>query len=130
MQAGRKLDVLVAEKVMGWEDIHFDKNGNCFGKPPKDFPQQCSIHQVPHFSTNIMSAWRVVEKFSEYGWFATVCRFPCSSGANVHLQKVLSDGTPSNDKPIQVQEKTAPLAICLAALKAVGAVKEQVVDDD
>lgn len=106
--AGRELDALVAEKVMGWKPcvtqdhpgwVYFD-SGAGGGKI------------APAFSTDIAAAWEVVEKLSPR-----------------YAIRILNDATPGpswccemahgygND--IEVEAETAPLAICRAALEAI-----------
>ena len=99
MNAGRELDALVAEKVMGWKDpspvfgLMEDVEGNA------NFP--------PDYSTSIAAAWRVVEKWQGD---ITVDR------RNEHFKVTFYK--PSYE--YEVWAETLPLAICLAALKAVG----------
>lgn len=65
----RKLDALVAEKVMGWtrhpEKMHPTDNRtiNDVLYCPPGFPyDRNSANVVPYFSTDIAAAWSVVEK--------------------------------------------------------------------
>ena len=116
MNAGRELDALVAEHVMGWS-----LNSNNFGHVPRGWPPEMTPLDtnydpvdVPAYSTDIAAAWEVVEKmnaedirlelYSPYGDPHWACQFwmegELVAGAGVD---------------------TAPHAICLAALKAVGA---------
>jgi len=132
LKAGRELDALVAEKVMGWHDPQ-DPEWNGWKDcglliwqdsmiRPRDKPPVNSkagwmaygvVDRVPAFSTDIAAAWEVVEKLHQ--------RFP-----TIHL----SLGAPNqrwycsffgtvDDKGSALEADTAPLAICLAALKAV-----------
>lgn len=106
LKPGRELDALVAEKVMGVKD-------------PQMFPNFGAA--VPRYSTDIASAWLVVEKMRE------------------NIKDVLTLAGPSDETPkwwATFDKKwhgrasqnlfewesgdTAPHAICLAALKAVG----------
>jgi hypothetical protein len=100
MKAGRELDALIAEKVMG-----FDKRivSKVDGMPYAD---------VLHYSTQIADAWLVVEKFPNVAIFGPndswLVRFSDDDGS-IYTHPV--------DEPARAD--TAPLAICLAALKAV-----------
>ena len=122
MTAGREMDILVAEMVMGqtnfehlgfywtegttedgqdgWEGIYCPRCGASEGSKDK-----CCIH----YSTNIAAAWQVVEMLRSKLWG----RIELVSGLEWHcwsdLDKAKSWG--SGD--------TAPLAICRAALLAV-----------
>ena len=121
MEAGRELDALVAEKVTGWKlqdkqcpvcgwpygasELHGCVPGNCSMRPPPsrraDTPQ--------NYSTDIAAAWLVVEKSHILDKYSLT-----THGANW----VIVDETDGWD--VFIEASTAPLAICLAALKAVG----------
>jgi len=134
MNAGRELDALVAEKVMGckwgefhntpdepgrWEDHKFlvDPDGNKVAVrwKTKNLLTWDMCHYWPSrplrpYSTDIAAAWEVVEKF-------------ISEGVSIYRD----DRQPSKGKwyalfgdGCGVEADTVPLAICLAALKAVG----------
>ena len=98
MEAGRELDTLVAEKVMGLNvDRSMMHNGPSYFDPPA-------------YSTDIAAAWLVVEKLRETH--------------DVELRGY-QPYEPNNWQVVVdsefYTEGTAPHAICLAALKAVGA---------
>lgn len=115
MEAGRELDALVAEKVMGWI-INVD------AYVTETLTMSEAWKPIPNFSTDIVAAHQVfssrfltsqvigytVEDPSEYpaaqdiGVLGWAKRWFCTC-----------DGEP-------VYAPTAPLAICRAALKAVG----------
>ncbi|TKA02538.1 hypothetical protein FA950_20945 [Bacillus thuringiensis] len=101
------IDELVAEKVMGWI------------KPPEtsilksmwvETPIGAVHPQLPKFSTNIEDAWLVVEKL---GYDVKVSK---NSVLNPKYQVHVF--VPDDVK--MVFADTAPMAICVAALKAVG----------
>lgn len=108
MPAGRELDALVAEKVMGLDIV---SNGLKY-EPRYYLPEyERTYHRaVPVYSTDISAAWEVAEKFGEmsvrkyqtmslgYRW---VCRI------YVNEEDVIANGL------------TAPEAICKSALIAV-----------
>lgn len=135
MEAGRELDALVAEKVMGWDvgDIFYDAT------------HQEIMPRVPSYSTKIAASWSVVEKILDdyhgcpwptkekarrhhYGFRLEKhteeqrdcevwrCQFPEVTCAPPHEE--MNDG-------VEAIARTAPLAICLAALTAVGCPVEQ-----
>jgi hypothetical protein len=106
VKAGRELDMLVAEKVMGWKRGRMYGNGNgSWIQPPGTRWHRDDWSGTPDYSEDIKHAWMVVDamggnhKFtlqSEHGeWF---CSF---------------DGGPE-----VTDIETPELAICLAALKA------------
>jgi hypothetical protein len=110
MPAGRELDALVAEKVMGWT-----KGLKPWLMPPGFV--ECDVVPIPNYSTDIAAAWEVANKkrvslspvlgdqLKVVGWRAEVHDFVYSCG---HF-----------DAP------DAPLAICRAALAFV--LKEQTI---
>lgn len=64
--AGRELDRLVAERIMGWTGVHFQNPGEGFetgllyGTPPVGCPQV-----VPSYSCDKWGAWTLVERIRE-----------------------------------------------------------------
>ena len=129
MEPGREMDALIAEKVMGWDTVHFVKfaDGTIpFGASP-DMQKEaddggfiCSTNkEVPEFSTDIAAAWLVVEKMGLFGGTGCSLVGPLPGQKwHIHFGKISSDS---------VIGDTAPHAICLAALKAVGVNLEAVV---
>jgi hypothetical protein len=134
MTAGRELDALIAEKVMGkrihkvptethiWrtdldrydvtsgDDICFADEGP-MGREP-----------VPDYSSDIAAAWEVVEKLIADGYMFSVGSE--TDALPYFAQCWKTGGKPCNlghDHIHTIQEfaQTAPLAICLVALKAV-----------
>jgi len=130
MKAGRELDALVAEHVIGdkyqWTGHNCD-NRDCEYKTKstmrdgdKDYVYRCMICGIkdgelhcPAYSTDIAAAWEVVEKldlldsnsslFKDHGkWYIVGY---CESW--------------------EFESDTAPMTICLASLKAVGYTKDK-----
>lgn len=96
--AGRDLDALVAERVMGWE------------APTWHHPEGwgTSDSSIPHFSTDISAAWEVVEKMRP-DWtldFRATCEGYFASFDNM------------SQTFEHFSRESAAHAICLAALKA------------
>ena len=142
MNPGRELDALVAEKVMGWKTWkskhgHWEL-GTPGGKPISTFGRRDSSvrydsvsgkrvrevlwwedlyeDELPSYSTSIAAAWEVFE------W---LCKRGDDIAEVVQLTFNVQNGwwcTSERWTQIDVQGNapTAPLAICLAALKAVG----------
>lgn len=96
MEPGKKLDKLVAEEVMDMTGL---------------------LHHKP-YSTDISAAWEVVEKFNGY----TVVK----NDENLDDEIRYGSRIEHNGRYYfcGMQSKSAPHAICLAALKAVGYNKE------
>lgn len=114
MNAGRELDALVAEKVMGWKLLGVNGIDGCFAIVDGN----STSFALPKYSTDIAAAKEVADKvglvFKQYenGWAA---------GEAGHMAK--ADGAIPQwieMHPILRCAKTAPHAICLAALKTVG----------
>lgn len=116
MQAGREMDALVAERVMGWDR---DVMG-CLGAPKgaKEYDTQChswigawdengNPNFLPHYSTDIAAAWQVVEWMKD--WNFTLDWLGSDWQAMFQTE---------DDGEFFVNADTALLAICRAALKA------------
>ena len=112
VKPGRELDALVAEKVMGLRFVwrsqltdHYGYNAGVWTIPTK-WGTMDLTEEPPRYSTDIAAAWEVVEKMREDGFLVALYR---SAGAWI------ADTNPGYGK-----SDTAPHAICLAALRAVG----------
>lgn len=139
MEAGRELDALVAEMVthepprLSWELLSPDGTASAFtGQSPAEVEsfQRSILEQIhkswlkdyhvgsckhyPRYSTDIAAAWMVVEKMEESGFGITLHEVIPDSDACVFL---CNFGLNPDDESCEL---TAPMAICLAALKAVG----------
>ncbi len=66
MEAGRDLDTLVAEKVMGLEVTHSEISS------PGYLHVRGTGSELPYYSTSISAAWQVVAKMKEDGHSITV----------------------------------------------------------
>ena len=99
MEAGRELDALVAEKVMGWQNIDIYaqiRTSSSVGagiEPGNEFPTD-----LPFYSTSIADAWEIVKKL-----YLTVAPY---SDNKWHAA----------DGKVIAFASTASLAICRAAL--------------
>lgn len=169
MEAGKELDILVAETVMGWEYLEVDYSGTEDETPRQveleDWIEKVGIESIgPYFvdvgrdfwvyasdmwgrgwhpSEDISAAWPIAEKLglmlipvtvypSEDSWRAfkkeeTETWWACVSAyATMYLPvEAYRDewggyvGWVEKEVGVDDVAKTAPLAICLAALKAV-----------
>lgn len=107
--AGRELDALVAEKVMGLLATTGGSGAktNYYARSSEVAPWE----NTPHYSTDIAAAWLVVEAMA---------------GRDMQLSLDMFGGDPwwaefadrQYVKGAQATATTAPHAICLAALKA------------
>ena len=128
LEAGRELDALVAEKVMGWTWGEYSppvEGPSKILRPPESWapsPDRAPGSEVscpgwhfrvPQYSTDIAAAWEVVEKM-----------VPIKYGFNLAIE---SPPGPWGDWEVHFYNggthlafaDTAPLAICRAALLAV-----------
>ena len=116
MPAGRELDALVAEKVMGFIKLPFPGLPK-YQKPTKD--GVVPLYYVPNFSTDISAAWEVVEKMcdGDKNKFM-IYRF----GFGPKKPKIrwrVSWGQGWENLLSYCDAESAPLAICRAALLTV-----------
>ena len=108
MQASRELDALIAEKVMGKSLPYNLHEMEALARRTKAGAELVD-RMVPHYSTQIADAWLVVEKM---GGVVGIDRYPKYDDPDEWYWDVgFKKGT--------AQADTAPLAICLAALKTV-----------
>ncbi len=133
MEAGRELDALIAENVMGWKRPKWTVTrtlGDCMIPPAgadlakltgtghRDFEgDKEDIYWTPHYSTDIAAAWGVVEKLESLGFLFSVSKgrmsFYGGEGVWASFGKLY-------DRIESTPGETPAHAICLAALKAVG----------
>lgn len=121
---GPALDAEIAKRLFNWRHVYDDSHPVVFNwwEVPADDPHYGEYHGMgmdpPEYSTNIAEAWPALEWTHRRGWALYVGRnlagqWECSGWLRVNVS-------------IEVCERaaTAPLAICLAALKAVGATRD------
>ena len=117
MKAGRELDALVAEKVMGIELCHHELDKkylvckHCHVSYGFWKPKWGRIEPPRYYSTNIAAAWKVVKSFTGKAYVG-MARGKYSGD----WKAVIGDGY----KTYEIEAETVSLAICLAALKAKG----------
>jgi ABA sandwich protein len=122
LPAGRELDALVAEKVMGF---HWEGR---FLTPQRSHQTFAERHfdgrlipggLLPRYSTDFSAAWGVVEEMERRG-FHGVVRTPFTPEDGYHAGYTPHGSTGWNGRPDhRGSGETAPLAICRAALAAV-----------
>lgn len=109
MNAGRELDALVAEKVMGLAPVEW--SGDCLVHGNQE-----TGGIVPAYSTNIPAAWKVVEKLHGEHTFG----LDWLGFEGEEWRCVFNWGKDEDRGFAHAVAATAPLAICLAALQAAG----------
>lgn len=106
----REIDALIAAKVMGlcheemWGIMDYREDGSPVLMP--DFPP---------YSSDIAAAWQVVEKLRDEGLHSCVFQY----ADNLHWSAQFDEHELDVIRAPIVKADTAPMAICLAALKAV-----------
>ncbi|WP_121603796.1 hypothetical protein [Virgibacillus sp. Bac332] len=97
----RKIDRLIAEKIMGFEVRNGQRveDGKRFG--------------IPSYSQKIECAWQVVEKLKVKGYWLYGLGFVSDEDYSCSFYQ-------GSGQMITEYDKSAPLAICKAALKTVG----------
>lgn len=120
----RKIDVLVASKVMGWIKIEkSDFTGFDFvGKRPLiDEAYSRDNFLIPHYSTDISAAWQVIQKLQADGWHYEVGDMHTGRSHFVKFGRGKYDPYDNFFEEEHSETASTPwLAICLAALQAVG----------
>lgn len=131
--ADSEIDALVAEKVMGWIPKTSGRNSGLFWSPEKGRTQvifgsgfhasrkRIGISEdlvgdgfVFSPSTSISDAWLVVEKLEKDGMVVEIDSRKAGWAVNFWKQKTMGFNLTMNT----MIHKSAPRAICLAALKA------------
>lgn len=133
MKPGRDLDVLIAEKVMGFAVIKTvwgkHKQFCQYSLGPPDYYDDAGesiLHNpLPLYSTDIAAAWEVVAtlQFSGSAFKYEEEHIPSPVGTDSYTATFLNlnDESPKYILGEAMSLESAPHAICLAALKAVGA---------
>lgn len=117
MASEREIDALIHEHVFGKKAVFYKGpkpcwDGWCDGDP--DIEENCGQfydqrikNKLPRYSTNIADAWQVVEKMKS--------RLPTIDFDGLEWNvSMFGDGGP------EASHESAPMAICLAALKSKG----------
>lgn len=114
--AGRELDALIAKSVVG--DHYYDPPCLVGYREFRWKHRDELMEDPPYYSTDIASAYEVVEALREKGWMLTLTDIPGESSvramATFGLTPLLS---PAYREHVAVAE-TPSLAICLAAVGA------------
>jgi hypothetical protein len=113
VEAGKQLDALIAEKVFGWRRVEgpkFDEDESYRAYPPRG---KISLwFFTRNWSTDISLAWQIVEALTIRGFEVEI--------KNVDAIHLVGRQWYVEIRGWEAWANTAPHAICLAALKAVG----------
>ena len=123
LSAGRELDRLVAEHVLGWTDFQYPTHltsaidgltaiapdptgGNCWGR-----------RYVEQFSSRISSAWQVIDHLIQRGYWVEI-NLPGGKRSKGDLPEVTlyTDFWEQEEADVVEMGETLPLVICRAAL--------------
>jgi hypothetical protein len=118
MPAGRELDDLVAQEVMGWIDRkHWPRWNLPIGARHEGSTTATS---APSYSTDIEAAWLVIAQirclFPEQTRSSTFSVQVCQMGCNGEWEVTFSTKDGDWTHQPRVRSYSAPLAICQAAL--------------
>lgn len=110
MPAGRDMDRMVAEQILGWKRgiVYGNRNGEWIVPGHKGYP--ITFDCTPKFSEKIDAAWKLIEHAAKQGLHVRISiRLDIAGEANGYIVKW--------NGYYHIAE-TAPLAICQAALLA------------
>jgi len=122
MQAGREIDALIAEKVMGWK-VHA-RNTAWWVKAEEENESTTNImgwtcgNDRFSPSTDIAAAWEVREHMKKSGFYGLIK--DCGKSYTSLFVKTMVDEEGEHEQIGHSLAETAPLVICRAALKALG----------
>ena|SRR5258706_9749470 len=117
----REIDALVAEKLMGWKKYPANSPENKMdfdqwvGEDQRVVPQT----EPPPYSTNISDAWIVVEKMKK-DWLILI-----DNDKSGKWDAFFKHMTAEDKSYTSFNQESAPMAICLAALKSFGVTIEE-----
>lgn len=130
MPAGKEMDALITEKIMGlvWDETRCRVCGWPLADDPKDgcILSDCSMRPLPKtradepaiYSTDLGAAWKLNDHLKQQGWRFYMRDFDgvmYGKSCAAEFQK----GDAAGPSTGWVEAETAPLAICRAALLAV-----------
>lgn len=105
----RRIDALVAEKVFKFDIAYYEKyQGSDYSGPLIDLPYPQGYSICPHYTISIADAWTIVEKLVDHD--PVICQWYYEDDTWEWSCSFEDDSAKAS---------TVPLAICLAALKAV-----------
>lgn len=120
LEAGRKLDAIVAERVLGVR-VGFEVGVSLFSYTANGF------EGVAPYSTDIEAAWQVVDELDKRDYYFAMSRdwvmvggVPTGErGYHARFHPYMEVAYGEDENATSAWAETAPLAICRAALRAV-----------
>jgi len=128
MNAGRELDALVAEKVMGWRDVTDRRHNDGKWTGLYDVDDSHSvIDDLPYYSIDISAAWQVVSRMRALGYELDLHHkhLNCYGKPDprcTHTHAIFRGNTRDKTHDGGALETDPAHAICRAALRACGVV--------
>lgn len=123
IKPSRELDALVAEKVMG---RIFTRHLCEPGTPRREWVD----NDVPHYSTDIAAAWQVVEELRNRKYVLRLESSPYMAQTEYWMGVFGFKGVDEEAWILEINYSpkipSAPLAICIAALKALGEYRDEI----
>jgi hypothetical protein len=113
--ASRELDALIAANVMGWEPAVVANYPWQMIPPGED---RYIVRLVPHYSADMAAAWAVVEKLNALGYEVNLYNEPPTAHHGWGWEAIVGN---KDDDHTSMLCDTGPVAICRAALIALGA---------
>jgi hypothetical protein len=113
MEAGRELDILIAEKVMQWRRI----DGTDYTEPVFEYAEG-RLKFAPKYSTDMTTAMQVIECMEQFGY-----SYYIEGGWHNYVYvafKHKNDESLAFTSDHERGSRYASEAICLAALKVLG----------
>ena len=117
----REIDKLIAEKVMGWTYLEKAKLNGHSGTDWTGITPTLSRQSIPTYTTDVAAAWTVIKKLKDrdghpnYLWLSYQGDAVLTKHNSSHWLCAFA-----SPEQFRAEADTAPMAIALAALAAVG----------
>ena len=115
LEAGRELDEIIAEQVMGWTIIkgsQLPRNHWPWRTPDKEI-----TYALPAYSVDYYAIWDVINKLREHGMSFHAKGWIKTDNIEVRFSDWYATNG-GNGKTVYAIASSFPLAVCRAALKA------------
>ena len=121
LEAGREMDALIAQRVMGW-NLRMSTGMGLVGDFPDDKPVTGRTYrEIPRYSEDIAAAFQVVERMTSapYAWYVETVNLK----ADGFVWRAVYWGGYDIEHCVYFtsENKSLPIAICRAALLAMEA---------
>lgn len=113
IEALREIDAMVAEHVMGYQNVQIANGSYAGNRKAMNLANPKGLAYYSRYSSSILAAWEVVEKVGLFNG-------PYLTHHSSKEWRVEAEDMGSSEVVVLGAAETAPLAICLAALKIKG----------